>query len=312
MRYLRLIFFSALLVISAACSRTELLICGSSSLYRVDARKALKCGSYEDALLWSWDAAEHSEQLGVPVQSCVRLDECKPVDGGKQILVTSSADWAALIDGRSGDVIFSTYESVMAHSAEMLPGGFIAVACSTRGDCIQLYDSRRSGEVLFSTPLVSAHGLVWSERYQRLYAVGGNLFNTYRFTVSGDGYPSLVLESSVESPIVRNIHDLTSVDDDTLLLAGRKACTYSITSDTFEEIPMFSDSRSVKALNLHPRKGVWFVDASYSEGEPWSSKTARWTDDLSDVDLHDSKEPVPGHTFRVGDIDMYKIRVVRW
>lgn len=308
----KLIVILAAAVAAMSCSHTELIMCGSSMLYKVDAAKALKAGSYEDALIWKWDIREHCDELGLPLPYGTNIDDCKPVDGGKRILVTSSADWTAIVDGETGHILFHTALSINAHSSELLPGGYLAVACSTRGDCIQLYDVNRSEELLFSTPFTSAHGLVWSGKYERLFAIGGELLNIYRFSVDVDGNPSLELESSTVSPIVHRLHELSVLDDDTLVIAGVKACYYHIATGEFEEIPMFSASNQVKSVNMHSRKGVWFTDATFAEGRTWSTKTARWADDLTDTVVPVSETNIPGHTFRVEDIDMYKIRVCRW
>ena len=62
------------------------------------------------------------------------------------------------------------------HSAEMLPGDRLVLACSVRpetGNRLVVFDARTPERVLFSTELTSGHGVVWDEARQRLYALGG-------------------------------------------------------------------------------------------------------------------------------------------
>ena len=62
----------------------------------------------------------------------------------------------------------------MSHSADMLPGNRIVVANSTnpRGNSIEIYDISRSNECIWRDSLYSGHGVVWSEKYQSLFALG--------------------------------------------------------------------------------------------------------------------------------------------
>ncbi|WP_233151149.1 DUF6528 family protein [Sphingomonas mollis] len=138
---------------------------------------------------WRWTAREASE---LPADYRERLlahiDECKPVDDGRLILVTASTGGAVLIDRVSGRVVFRA-RVPMAHSADLLPGGRIAIALSIApvGDRLQLYDRRRSERVIHTLPLPSGHGAVWDAKRQRLFALSHDLVQAFRLSGRGNG-----------------------------------------------------------------------------------------------------------------------------
>lgn len=136
-------------------------------------------GSHET---WRWNAAAARDLPPTYRDTLLtHIDECKPVDAARAILVTSSTGGAALIDRASGKVRF--HASVpMAHSAALLPGGLIAVALSIHsdGDRLNLYHRARSEHVLQSLPLPSGHGVVWDVRRHRLFALSHDLVQAFR------------------------------------------------------------------------------------------------------------------------------------
>ena len=71
---------------------TELIFCGDNMVYMIDAGLADETG-YKNAVTWSWDATTAAATLGLAASRCNHLDDCKPVDNGKKLLVTSSYNW---------------------------------------------------------------------------------------------------------------------------------------------------------------------------------------------------------------------------
>lgn len=65
---------------------TELVFCGDNMVYMIDAGLANET-TYKDAVTWSWDATEAAAVLGLDKSRCNHLDDCKPVDNGKKLLV---------------------------------------------------------------------------------------------------------------------------------------------------------------------------------------------------------------------------------
>ena len=79
--------------------------------------------------VWSWRAAD-SPGIPADMHALFRTtDDCKPVDGGRRILISSSGGGVALVDRETRRASFSA-RVTNAHSIEMLPGERIAAAAS--------------------------------------------------------------------------------------------------------------------------------------------------------------------------------------
>lgn len=284
----------------------QVLVCGDNMIYLLDADLAVTSG-YRNAIMWEWNAKDWYQTVGLAQNKMIRLDECKPVDDNRKILATSSRGYAVLIDMKSGDVLWYSNKSTQAHSCEMLPNNRIAIACSGGGDCIQIFDAEKSNSVLFSTPLDSAHGVVWNPATERLYAVGGKTFNIYKLTDWDTSSPKLTLDKSITTTKVSSLHDLTLVDENTLLLAGNKAVLYNISKNTFTNIPIFNSSRALKAVNYNGETGeCWFTDPTEVEVPDltWASRTIRYTDN--------AQKTYQTRSFKIDDLNVYKVRVFNW
>ena len=113
-------------------------------------------------------------------------------------------NWCVLLDKASKQVLFHALDCANAHSAELLPGNRIAVACSdgttSNHNQVRLYDAARSNVLLDSSPLTSAHGVTWCESTQRLYAVGNRQINVYSLQDWDTSAPKLKLEKSITTP----------------------------------------------------------------------------------------------------------------
>lgn len=282
----------------------HLLVCGDNMLYHIDADIASTKG-FQHSIIWQWDAKTVMNVIG---KDGIRLDDCKPVDNNTKVLLTSSQDYALLLDKEKKEMLWYTNSSDNAHSGELLPNDRIAIACSDGGDCIQIFDIAQSNKVLFSTPLTSAHGVVWNEKHQRLFAIGGTSLNIYKLTDWETSAPKLTLEETVSTKsYVTSLHDLTYVDANTLLLAGKYSALYDIEKGTFMKLARFNTSTSLKAVNYNSTTGeCWYVDSTTPEGDfTWSSKTIHYTDDVQSA-APDKK------TIVNVPINMYKCRVLQW
>lgn len=286
---------------------TKLVFCGSNMVYIIDAGLATSTG-YKDAVLWSWDATTAAQTLGLAANRCNHLDDCKPVDNGKKLLLTSSYHWTVLIDIATQELLFWTSQSSNAHSAEILPGNRIAVACSdgttATHNQIQIYDIAQPNKVLYQTTLDSAHGVVWNPQTERLYAIGGKSLNIYKLKNWESSSPSLELERGETTP-QNGLHDLTLVNPSTLCVAGKRAYLYDTGTRTFTEMKLFSSSTSLKSVNYNDETNeVWWTDATVPEGtQTWSSQTIRYSTDPNGREER---------TIKVPDLDMYKVRVLSW
>src|SRR5688572_13974256 len=139
---------------------SELIVCGWDEVFIL----ALGDGaSPTHRKVWSWRAAD-SPEIPAAMHTLFRTtDDCKPVDGGRRILISSSAGGIALVDRETRRASFST-RVTNAHSIEMLPGGRIAVAASVAkdgtGDRVVVFDAS-TGKELATDALRSGHGVVW-------------------------------------------------------------------------------------------------------------------------------------------------------
>ena len=277
-------------------------------VYMIDAGLADETG-YKNAVTWSWDATTAAATLGLAASRCNHLDDCKPVDNGKKLLVTSSYNWCALLDIATGEVLFHTTAAPNAHSAEMLPDNRIAVACSegssSDNNKVQIYDIARPNLVLFQSELGSAHGVVWNETTQRLYAIGGQSLQIYKLKDWTSATPSLELEKTVQTPY-GGLHDMSLVNSNTLCIGGRRAYLYDIGANQFTEMTLFASSTAIKSINYNDDTGeLWYTDSTIPEGsQAWSTQTIRYATDRNGS--------AATRTIKVPDLDMYKVRVMSW
>lgn len=292
---------------AAESESTVLVFCGDNMVYMINAD--LVGDVYTEAVIWSLNVRTLASQLGLSESRCDHLDDCKIVDNGKKLLLSSSYNWCALVDIATSKVLFYTTQCPNAHSAEYIMGKYIAVACSSGSgdDCskVQLYDINQSNSILSKSSLESAHGVVWNSQRQELYAAGGNVLQTYTIEGMDSGAASLKLVKSVSTP-QGGLHDLTFVDDNTLCVAGVKAYLYNIGNGSFDEMKHFTNSTGIKSLNYNPESGeFWYTDATVPEGnESWSSQKIRYGKDRNSATTE--------RIIRVPDMDMYKVRVKNW
>ena len=290
--------------------RSTLVVCGDNMIYMIDAEKAESDG-FDAAVTWSWDASSVASVVGADMK---RLDDCKVVDGGTKILATSSRSWAVLIDIATKELLWWSYSSKNAHSAELLPEGRIAVACSSAsnglGNRVQIFDIDTPDVVQSYVELDSAHGVVWNEARQRLYAIGGSTLAVYTLVDWDTDFPKLALEKSFDtSGYVTGGHDLTYVNEATLLLAGRKAALLNLANENFIALSHFNGSTALKSVNYNIHGGnCWYTDATDPEHQvdyDWATDTIFHTSDVTGNSV-DRTIAVPE------GFHMYKVRVMNW
>lgn len=286
----------------------HLVVGGSNKVHIVNVAKCMNA-DYSAGLTWTWDAATAASTLGIAASRCDHIDDCKPVDGASKLLITSSYNWCVLLDRTTKEVLFYTNQCGDAHSAELLPDGRLVVACSTGTGStynqVQLYDVAKPDKVLFSYPLNSAHGVVWCEANQRLYATGGNQLLAFSLQDWATASPSLRLEKSITTPQGGN-HDLTLADANTLVVAGVKAYLFDVNSEAFTEMPLFAASTGLKSVNYNPLTDeLWYTDATVPEGtQTWSTHTLRYATSPTASAMAGS--------INISDMDVYKVRVLNW
>lgn len=235
------------LLISAAAAATqarrELLVCGWDELV------ALDVSAEAPVKTWSWRAGQRDDLPAAYRKLFRTIDECKPLSGGR-VLITASSDGVALIERPSGRVLFYA-QGANAHSAEMMPGGRIAVACSVRqrgGNRVILFDSAVPERELASAGLYSAHGVVWDEQRAALWALGGRELKAF----SAD----LVLKAAYDLPDEGG-HDLWPIPHGPKLGITTHEGVWEFDRDTrtFRRHAALGGLAHVKSVAEHPATG---------------------------------------------------------
>src|SRR5690606_4532634 len=103
----------------------SLLVCGDSKVLLVD------YGKSRDSIpeiIWTWDAHLATDlPEGYRLKKFNSVDDCKGIDGGRQILVSSSSGAVVVLDQKDKKVRF--YASVPnAHSLAALPDNRLVAA----------------------------------------------------------------------------------------------------------------------------------------------------------------------------------------
>lgn len=222
------------------------------------------------------------------------IDDCKPVDAGRAILVTSSTGGVVLIDRATGKVRFRA-KTPMAHSGDVMPGGRVAVALSINpdGDRLEIYDRDRSETTLMHLPLPSGHGAVWDNDRSQLFVLSHDLIQT--FSIGGTrAAPSLTEAARWALPGRHDGHDLSRKPDG----------TYFVTTDdgvwTFD--PDTGNFTAFGALN--PKLRVKAVSAQ-GDAIAWVQAEESWWAHGFTIARRDGSDP---RRIPVEGMHLYKVR----
>jgi hypothetical protein len=239
--------FRVLMVIS------ELIVCGSDEVFILELRD-----DAEPKKVWSWRGPDARFRYTA---------ECKPVDGGRRIMIASSTDGVALVERASGRTEFIA-SVTNAHSAELLPGKRIAVAASHRGqtgDRLFVFDVADGRKPRFEAELPSGHGVVWDAGRNSLWALSGADVRRFRLRDSA-------IELVARYPLPDGGgHDLYPVPDTPHLAITTNGSCWLFDRDklAFSPHPVLSGAKAVKSINVHPStKQLVYVQAD--PGGWWS------------------------------------------
>ena len=287
------ITFLILSILFAGCSHTprELVVCGDDKILILDEQAS---NGDDIKVVWSWKVADAASQLPESYQKyLIPLDDCKPVDGGKNLLATSSGGGVVLIERATKKCLFYAHVP-NAHSATVLPGGRIAVALSThpQGNHVEIYDRNQPETVLFRDSLYSGHGAVWNDKRQRLYMLGFDELREYALVNWNTPSPSLKLERKWTIPGISG-HDLSPVSDDILLVSEHHGVhSFDIPSEKFSPFEPLKTVENVKSVNyIHKNQHLVYTKAE----ESW------WT-------FHIYLQN-PAKTIHIPELKIYKVRL---
>lgn len=269
----------------------ELVACGDDKVLIID---LLNSNGEDVKILWEWIAGEADDLSPEMKKHMVPTDDCKPVDNGKKILVTSSGGGVVLIDRQTKKSLFWA-RVPMAHSAELLPGGRVVVALSTHGagNSLEIYDIKKPDVMLFRDSLYSGHGVVWIASRERLYALGYNELREYSLVNWDSDSPGLQLVRQWQTPD-NGGHDLTIVSASELLLTTTNSVwRFDLKTGQFSPFEMIEDNKDIKSVNLNPRtRELIYTKAEIS----W------WTHNIYCLN--------PDKVLSIPGIDLYKVRTI--
>ena len=280
-------------VVVASCSpygKNHVAVCGGKEVKIIDMEKSQGAALHE---VWSWRIDDPTEGLPAEYAEYLNpLDECKFVDGNSKLLLTSSSSAVVLIDLKTKKNLF--YARVpMAHSADLLPGGRVAVALSTHklGNSLELYDIAQPEKVLWRDSLYSGHGAVWHAERESLYALGYDVLREYKLKDWQSDTPSLELKQSWPIP-VKSGHDLVKVDKERLLVSGHEGVYwFDVESGEYSPFEPLQSTENVKSVNYDAKSGrLVYTKAE----ESW------WT--------HHIYQENPTKVITIDDMNIYKAR----
>lgn len=268
------------LVAGTTPARAEsLIVCGWDEVYvlDVDSTPARKT--------WSWKATERPELPEAYRSKFRTTDECKPVSGNR-MLITASSDGAALVDRATGRALWWA-ACGNTHSAELLPGDRIVLACSVRagtGNKLALFDARTPEREVFATELYSGHGAVWDASRSLLWALGEKQLRAYRLQDWQGSTPSLALAATYPLPDVGG-HELSAVPGTSQLIISTHAGVWRFDRDTtqFSPDPALRDLRDVKSAVVHPKSGR--VAYTQADAPEWWTRRIRFKGPAGEVVL---------------------------
>jgi hypothetical protein len=226
-------------------SENFVLVCGDSKVLMVE---------YPDdndsipEIVWHWDAHQ-ADDLPSEYQTKKfnSIDDCKPAPDRKQIMISSSSGAVAIVSLKDKKVTFLA-DVPNAHSVEMLPGNKIIAAASTakNGNRLMLFDMARPEVLLDSDSLYSAHGVIWDEQRNSLYALGYDVLREYKLQNNS----KLALSREWKIP-GESGHDLQLAPDGNRLYLTEHtgAWEFDLNTTKFGKINKFPDAENIKSLN---------------------------------------------------------------
>ena len=249
---------AAVAAVLAGCAATradQVALCGDERVMIVDMARSSDTALH---VIWDWTTAELAGQLPEgKIRQLRPTDECKFVCRNRKFLITSSGNAVLLLDIATKRAEFFA-DAPMAHSAEMLPGGRVAVALSTtkKGNALEVFDTGRPDKPFFRDTLYSGHGVVWNKHHKRLYTLNYNEIREYKLLDWHSSHPSLRCTRRWPLPLTGG-HGLSYVDKDRMLVTGedKGVRIFHIDTGTFEPFLPLADMPDVKSVNYAPRSG---------------------------------------------------------
>ncbi|WP_395740433.1 DUF6528 family protein [Prosthecobacter sp.] len=205
--------------------------------------------------LWRWSGEDAADLPVEARREFNHLDECKPLENGAKLLVYASNGGCALIERATNRLLWRA-RARNAHSLALLPHDRIVAASSLSGDHLEVFNLSGSAVPVFKTPLHSAHGLVWDEKRQCLWALGFDELRAYTLEAWDSEQPVLKLKSSHPLPDMDG-HDLRPVPDtNNLIITTEKTVQlFDRESASFKPHALLGKEAGIKSVDVHPVTG---------------------------------------------------------
>ena len=242
--------FTALLLAPLAFLHAdEIILASGDEVFIVDAAEAA-AGKVNK--LWRWNAQEASDVPEEAKREFHHMDECKAVEQGAKLLVCASNGGCALIERATKRLLWRA-KSRNAHSLDLLPGDRVVVASSLSSDHLEVFDLKGGAAPVFKTPLRSAHGVLWDEARQCLWALGFDELRCYTLVGWDTASPALQLKGTHKLPDADG-HDLRPVPASADLLLTTEHGVHFFDRDraSFRPHPILKDHAKVKSVDVHP------------------------------------------------------------
>ena len=252
-----------------------LLLLGMISLNAKDLRNQILCSnqatrdvlvmdvdgdwSKPESILWKWNPEGDPNIPADRLKRFNHIDETKVVNGGKQILVTSSTGGMALVDVETKQSVFTGYPGGSTHSADLLPDGTIITASST-GNFLMVFTRKgdeKTAHKTFKLTFADAHGVVWDKLLGLVWAVGKEAVICCRYNFDVENPQLTIVESFPLKPNPYWGHDLILLEKERkLLMTGRNMLEFDTMTGQYK---LFLKRKSVKSISIHPETGEQLV-----------------------------------------------------
>ena len=215
--------------------------------------------SKPESILWKWNPEGDPNIPADRLKRFNHIDETKVVNGGKQILVTSSTGGMALVDVATKQSVFTGYPGGSTHSADLLPDGTIITASST-GNFLMVFtrkDGEKTAHKTFKLEFADAHGVVWDKLLGLVWAVGKEAVICCRYNFDYENPQLTIVESFPLKPNPYWGHDLILLEKERkLLMTGRSMLEFDTMTGQYKQ---FLKRKSVKSISIHPETGEQLV-----------------------------------------------------
>jgi hypothetical protein len=224
---------------------------------------------------WSWKARDDESVPKKLKSSFAMTSECKPVDGGRKLIIAGKEGGVALVDRESGGAEFVISTPNRAYSGDLLPENRIAIVSGDeRTGTLFVYDLKNPERPMFQQALVGARGVVWDKERSVLWAIGNTELRMYSLSVWRTPQATLKMEETFKLPQDdgSDLH-LVAGKPELLLTTAHGLWRFDIDRRRFAADQVLGTRDEIKSISHHPvSKLLAYVQP---EGQTWWSDRVR-------------------------------------